>query len=94
MSVKRFLVTFLAVLALLFGFLLFGGSLFLGSFEGQLGLTALVITVLVLAFESQDRQTEALEARVRALEERLAGGPEPPPEETPEESPAGKEENP
>ena len=72
MSVKRFLVTFLAVLALLFGFLLFGGSLFLGSFEGQLGLTALVITVLVLAFESQARHVEALEARLQALEERLA----------------------
>ena len=70
---KRLVGTFLVVLVLLFGFLLFGGSLILGSFEGRLGFAALAVTVLVLALDGQERRTAKLEERVRALEERLAG---------------------
>ena len=69
---KRFLGTFLPVLVLLWGILLFGGSLILGNFWALLVLGALALTVLILAFESQARRTEELEARVRALEEKLA----------------------
>ena len=69
---KRFLGTFLPVLVLLWGILLFGGSLILGNFWALLVLGALALTVLILAFESQSRHTEELEARVRALEEKLA----------------------
>lgn len=69
---KRFLGTFLPVLVLLWGILLFGGSLILGNFWALLVFGALALTVLILAFESQARRTEELEARVRALEEKLA----------------------
>ena len=57
---RRFLGTFLAVLVLMWGILLFGGRLILGNFW----------TLLVLG--AQARHTEELEARVRALEEKLA----------------------
>ena len=69
---RRFLGTFLPVLVLLWGILLFGGSLILGNFWALLVFGALALTVLILAFESQARRTEELEARVRALEEKLA----------------------
>ena len=69
---KRFLGTFLPVLVLLWGILLFGGSLILGNFWALLVFGALALTALILAFESQARHTEELEARVRALEEKLA----------------------
>ena len=66
---KRFLGTFVVCLVVIFGFLLFGGSLILNSSWGILVFWALVLTVLILLFEGQDRRIEELEVRVQALEE-------------------------
>ena len=68
---KRFLGTFVVCLVVIFGFLLFGGSLILNSSWGILVFWALVLTVLILLFEGQDRRIEELQARVQALEEAL-----------------------
>lgn len=68
---KRFLGTFVVCLVVIFGFLLFGGSLILDSSWGILVFWALVLTVLILLFEGQDRRIEELQARVQALEEAL-----------------------
>ena len=69
---KRFLGTFLACLVVSWGFLFFGGAMIFQNLWALLVFSSLVLTVLILAFESQARHTEELEARVRALEEKLA----------------------
>ena len=71
-AVKRFLGTFLACLVVSWGFLFFGGAMIFQNLWALLVFSSLVLTVLILAFESQARHVEALEARLQALEERLA----------------------
>ena len=71
-AVKRFLGTFLACLVVSWGFLFFGGAMIFQNLWALLVFSSLVLTVLILAFESQARHTEALEARLQALEKRLA----------------------
>ena len=71
-AVKRFLGTFLACLVVSWGFLFFGGAMIFQNLWALLVFSSLALTVLILAFESQARHTEALEDRVRALEARLA----------------------
>jgi hypothetical protein len=66
---KKFLATFLAVLVLLWAFLLFGGAMIFQNLWALLVFSSLVLTVLILAFESQGEQIEKLEARVQALEQ-------------------------
>ena len=68
---KRFLGTFLACLVVSWGFLFFGGAMIFQNLWALLVFSSLALTVLILAFESQARHTEALEDRVRALEARL-----------------------
>ena len=70
-AVKRFLGTFLACLVVSWGFLFFGGAMIFQNLWALLVFSSLALTVLILAFESQARHTEALEDRVRALEARL-----------------------
>ena len=67
---KRFLGTFAAVLVLLWGALLFGGSLILGNFWAMLIVCALALTVLILVLLGLADRLDALEARLRALEGR------------------------
>ena len=71
-AVKRFLGTFLACLVVSWGFLFFGGAMIFQNLWALLVVSSLALTVLILAFESQARHTEALEARLQALEKRLA----------------------
>lgn len=66
---KKFLATFLAVLVLLWAFLLFGGTMILGNLWGAMALCALVLTVLIRTLESQGDRIEALEQRIQALEQ-------------------------
>ena len=68
---KRFLGTFLACLVVSWGFLFFGGAMIFQNLWALLVFSSLVLTVLILAFESQARHTDALEDRARALEARL-----------------------
>ena len=71
-AVKRFLGTFLACLVVSWGFLFFGGAMIFQNLWALLVFSSLVLTALILAFESQARHAEALEARLQALEKRLA----------------------
>lgn len=66
---KRFLGTFLVCLVVSWAFLFFGGAMIFENFWALLVFCALVLTVLILAFEGQGEQIEKLEARIRALEQ-------------------------
>ena len=68
---KRFLGTFGVCLVLGWAFLFFGGALIFENIWALLVFWALVLTVLILLFEGQDRRIEELQARVQALEEAL-----------------------
>lgn len=70
---KRFLGTFLACLVVSWAFLFFGGAMIFQNFWALLVFSSLVLTVLILAFESQGSQIEQLEKRIAALEQ-AAGG--------------------
>ena len=52
-------------------FLFFGGALIFENIWALLVFSALVLTILILLFEGQDRRIEELQARVQALEEAL-----------------------
>ena len=66
---KRFLGTFLACLVVSWAFLFFGGAMIFENFWALLVFCALVLTVLILAFEGQGEQIEKLEKRIAALEQ-------------------------
>lgn len=66
---KRFLGTFVPVLVLCWAFLFFGGLRIFENIFAVLAFCALVITVLILLFVGQSERIEALEARIRALEQ-------------------------
>lgn len=66
---KRFLGTFVVCLVLGWAFLFFGGALIFENIWALLVFSALVLTILILLFEGQDRRIEELEVRVQALEE-------------------------
>lgn len=66
---KRFVGTFLACLVVSWAFLFFGGAMIFQNLWALLVFSSLVLTVLILAFESQSEQIEKLEARVQALEQ-------------------------
>ena len=70
---KRFLGTFLACLVVSWAFLFFGGAMIFQNFWALLVFSSLVLTVLILAFESQGSQIVQLEKRIAALEQ-AAGG--------------------
>ena len=53
---KRFLGTFLACLVVSWAFLFFGGAMIFQNFWALLVFSSLVLTVLILAFESQGIQ--------------------------------------
>ena len=66
---KRFVGTFLACLVVSWGFLFFGGAMIFQNLWALLVFSSLVLTVLILAFESQGSRIEQLEKRIAALEQ-------------------------
>ena len=69
---KKFLMTFFICLVLVFVFMFFGGSMLLDlsrHFYAFLVFISLALAVLVTVLEALGEKLEALEKRVRALEE-------------------------
>ena len=77
---KKFLMTFFICLVLVFVFMFFGGYVLLDlprHFYAFLVLVALILAVLISAFEAQSEKLEALEKRIQELENNERGPDEP-----------------
>jgi len=68
---KTFLTAWIAIIV--FGWLLIGFAASVFGSVGLLILAAAVIAVLVAVLEAQFKEVDALSARVKALEEQIAG---------------------